>query len=430
MKRYSIILLFSFICFTKLIAQSASLETLLFELPDVSFEKIETPEGYQSAYMLKVKQPIDHSDTSKGYFHQKVYLSHLSFDAPSVIITQGYTKNSNSIFELSRVLKANQIDVEHRYFGDSSPKEIDYDYLNLKQVTADLHHIRTLLGNIYKNKWVSTGVSKGGSTTVFYRYFYPEDVDVSVPYVAPINNSFEDKRIYKFFDTIGTAKCRNKIQNFQKDILKNREEILPLLKFYSLGRNVHYSYLSLEEAFELTVLEYPFSFWQWGTSCEDIPFKNASIEDKTKHLIKVCDMSFFADETMTKYASHYYQSAEEFGYYGYETKDFKKLLKALPKGKNPHAAFTPNHMKVPFKGDELLSDVSKWLKKKGDHFIYIYGGNDTWSATGVPKSKSVDSQWFVLKGKHHGNARIKNFTDSERARFNKTINDWLGLELE
>ncbi|MCR8666920.1 hypothetical protein NO995_04460 [Aestuariibaculum sp. M13] len=429
MKIYNLVFAFCLAFFNQVVAQHADLETQLFDLPDVSFEKIDTPEGYQSAYVLKVKQPIDHSDASKGYFQQKVYLSHLSFDAPSVIITQGYTKAKNSVFELSDILKANQIDVEHRYFGDSSPESIDYDYLNLKQATADLHHIRELLGEIYKGKWVSTGVSKGGATTIFYRYFYPNDVTVSVPYVAPINNSFEDERIYKFFDTIGAAKCRNKIENFQKDILKHRKEVLPLLEFYSLGQNVHYTYVNDEQAFELSVLEYPFSFWQWGSDCDDIPSKNASIEDKVKHLIKVADVTFFSDETMKKYASHYYQSAEEFGYYGYEIEDFKGLLKALPKDKNTHAAFTPDHMKVDFKGGELLTDIGEWLKTEGNHFIYIYGGNDTWSATAVPKSDAVDSQWFVLKGKHHGNARIKNFTTSERERFNKTIKDWLGISL-
>ena len=430
MKSYIIGFIYCFLFSALSSAQSSKLDTLLFELPDVSFEKIEAPDGYKAAYVLKVKQPLDHFDHSKGYFHQKVYLSHLNFSAPAVIITQGYSRNKNSVFELSQLLQANQIDVEHRYFGESLPKEMDYSYLNLKQVTADLHHIKNLLGSIYQGKWVSTGVSKGGSTTIFYRYFYPDDVDVSVPYVAPINNAFEDQRIYKFFDTIGTSKCRRKIKNFQKQVLKHRKQILPLLKFYNLGKNAKYTYLEEEEAFELAVLEYPFSFWQWGTSCEDIPPATTTIEEKTKHLIKVSDVTFFSDEIMEKYGSHYFQSAEEMGYYGYETDELKDLLKALPKGKNPHAAFTPNKMEVEFKGQDLLKDVNKWLKTMGDKFIYIYGGNDTWSATGVPESNLVDSKWFVMKGIHHGNARIKNFTETHKQRLIKTLNDWLELDLK
>lgn len=410
-------------------AQDSNFETLLFELPDISFEKINTPKDYEQAYILRVKQPIDHSDPSKGHFRQKVYLSHKGLDTQTVIITQGYSRNENKIFELTELLGANQIDVEHRYFGESIPDTLDYRYLNLKQVTADLHHIRELLGSIYKNKWVSTGVSKGGTTTLFYRYFYPNDVDVSVPYVAPINNAFEDQRIYRFLDTIGTVSCRNKILDFQKDILQRRKEVLPLLKFYNLGKEANYNYVTEEQAFELSILEYPFAFWQWGSKCDSIPSKNTSIEEKVKHLIDVSDITFFADGDMTKYASHYYQSAEELGYYGYEIDDFKDLLKALPTDKNPHAAFTPNHMEVEFKGKKLLSNISEWLRTKGNHIIYIYGGSDTWSATMVPKSDKVNSQWFVLKGIDHREARIKNFSDSQKDKLIKTLNDWLDLNL-
>ena len=37
---------------------------------------------------------------------------------------------------------------------------------------------------------------------IFYRYFYPNDVDLSIPYVAPINNAYEDKRLYKFMKNL------------------------------------------------------------------------------------------------------------------------------------------------------------------------------------------------------------------------------------
>ena len=87
-----------------------------------------------------------------------------------------------------------------------------------------------------------------------------------------------------------------------------------------------FTYLNLGEAFEYTVLEYPFSFWQYGRDCALIPSENASIEDMTAYLLGVSDITFFSDQMMKDYASHYYQSATEMGYYGYETKDFEGLL--------------------------------------------------------------------------------------------------------
>ena len=216
-------------------AQTTSLEDLLFNLPDVKFKKIESPNSTELTYELNVKQPIDHSDIQKGFFYQKVYLSHKGFDKPTVIVTQGYQVAQNREQELTELLNANQLNIEHRFFGESLPDSLNYNYLNLKQATADIHHIRQLFDQIYSQKWISTGISKGGSTTIFYRYYYPDDVDVSVSYVAPLTNTFEDKRIYNFLDTIGSNECRQKIKQFLTRLLENRERVIPLLHFYSLG---------------------------------------------------------------------------------------------------------------------------------------------------------------------------------------------------
>ena len=410
-------------------AQSQNLEELLFELPDVIFKEIEPTKDYGPTYKLKIKQPLDHSDISKGYFYQKVYLTHKGFDRPIVMNTAGYNRNKNSIYELTELLKANQINVEHRYFGESIPDSLDYDYLNMNQVTADLHHINKLFNKIYSGKWISMGISKGGATTIFYKYFYPNDIDVSVPYVAPINKEYEDKRIYTFLDTIGSEECRNKIESFQIRLFEEREKILPFLKYYSLGADMEYSYHTLEEAYEYTILEYPFSFWQGGKSCDSIPDEYASIDDLTEYLISFDLFSLYSDNSVNWGGSHYYQSATEMGYYGFEIDDFRKYIKVLPKEKNPYAAFVPNKMKVEFDGT-LLKKVNKWIENDGNKFIYIYGSIDTWSACAVKPSKKVDSKWFFLDGKHHSNARIKNMNEEEKQVLISTLENWLSIDIE
>jgi len=410
------------------LAQTDTLETLLFELPDVVFKKIETAKNYKATYELSVKQPVDHSDASKGFFHQRVFLSHRGFNLPTVMITEGYDRPKNRINELTELLNGNQILIEHRYFGKSIPDTLDYNYLTLKQVTNDLHHIKELFKDIYQNKWLATGRSKGGATTLFYRYFYPKDVDVSVNYVGPINNAFEDKRIYKFLDTVGTKACRNKIESFQRYLLKNRRKILPLLKTYSLGANAKYTYHNIEKAFEFAVMEYPFSFWQYGHNCDDIPDGTTSYIDAVKYFTSVSDITFFGDKATNGYAPHYYQSATEFGYYGYETSGFKGLLTELPTDQNPHAAFTPNKMKAPFNGD-LLNKINAWLPNQGNKIVHIYGTLDTWSASAVPTSNKVDAIWFFMNGKHHGNARIKTMNPTEKKQLVSTLERWLSIKI-
>ncbi|GAA0717827.1 S28 family serine protease [Aquimarina litoralis] len=410
-------------------AQTLNIEARLLNLPDVTFEKVISSRNSKITYKLKVKQPIDHADPKKGFFFQKVFLTHKGFDSPTVLIIQGYQANRNRIHEVTKLLNANQLNVEHRFFGESKPDSLNYKYLNLQQVTSDLHHIRMLFDKIYPTKWISTGISKGGSTTIFYKYFYPNDVDASISYVAPLTNSFEDKRIYKFLDSIGTKECREKIKKLQFRLLKSREEVVPILRQYSERAGWTFTYLSIEKAFEFAVLEYPFAFWQWGHSCDKIPNEESSLEETLTYFLRVDPISLFNDQLIERYGSHYYQAATEMGYYGYEIKDFKNLLFSLPVDTNPHATFLPNKMTVTFDG-ELLGKVHDWVQSKGNNFIFIYGENDTWTSCAVPENDTMDAEWFIMKGKHHGNARIKNMNDSDYKRICSTLERWLNLNID
>lgn len=406
------------------VAQTGKLESLLFELPDVSFKKLDVPKGYEAAYELMIKQPLDHQNPNGKTFYQKVYLAHKNFEAPAVIITEGYDRPSHRIYELSEIMAANQVQVEHRYFGKSLPDSLDYTYLTLEQATADLHKVNQLLKKLYPKDWISTGISKGGQTTLFYRYFYPNDVDASVPYVAPLNTSVEDTRIYTFLDTVGTQECRDKIFNVQKRLLQNRDECLQKLKWYSKGAEKTYSYLNLEQAYEYAVLEYSFSFWQWGSACNELPDDKVSMDSLFSHFLKVSDPGFFSDQDIAKYASHYYQAGTQMGYYGYDISKFKKWLKALPVHQNPSAVFMPGKIPVSFTPD-FTQKVSNWIQGQGDRFIYINGNSDTWSATAVRPSPGRDALWYFLPGKDHAMARIKNLAPEEKSNIVATLKRWL-----
>lgn len=435
MKFKTIILIYSLLQFNTAFAND--IETLLFDLPNVSFTKIKTVEGFKATYKLKVKQRIDHTDDSKGYFYQQVILNHQGFEQPMIIITEGYSLPTIIATELSSLLKGNQLSVEHRYFGESIPslymtdkkETLNYAYLNLKQISADYHHINVLFKSIYQHKWLSSGRSKGGVTTLFYRYYYPDDVDASVQYVGPINRAFDEPRFESFFKTVGTQFCRDKLTSFQRYLLNNSDHILPLIKAYSLGAKAEFTYMTIEQAFEYSVMEFQFSFWQYGHNCDDIPDDSVTYFDAVKYLIKISDVTFLGDKSIKKYASHYIQSATELGYYSFNTHAFKDLIKYLPTDNSPHAAFVPKEVSVSFNG-QLLREINAWLPKHGHKIIHIYGELDAWSASAVPPSEKVDSLWYVLKGKHHKNALIEEMTRKEKKKLVKTLERWLSIEID
>jgi hypothetical protein len=404
-------------------AQVDAIEKQLFELPDLIFKPIDTPKGFEAAYELHIKQPIDHDNPEMGHFYQRAYLSHRSFEAPMVLATEGYSRPSNRMYELTNYLDANQVDVEHRYFGTSSPDSLDYRFLNLKQVAGDLHRIRTLLGRIYGQPWVTTGISKGGQTTIFYRYFYPDDVAASVPYVAPLNLELTDDRIYAFLDTVGSDACRKAIREVQFRLLRKRDEVLPLLRWHAKGAGLAFSYMSIEKAFEYAVLEYPFSFWQLGHDCESIPEEDATTDALLEHFVDVVGLAFYSDASMEAYGSHYYQAGDEMGYYGFQTAPFNNLLKEI-KEEEPTAIFMPGKAKMNFEPG-FVKEVYEWTQRGADKMIYIYGAIDTWTATGVPVSKKVDAHWYIMPGEDHGSARIKNLSEEQREELLSQLKAWI-----
>src|SRR5512146_1036456 len=166
-------------------AQEDELLKQLKALPDVAeVNPIKADSMFKAGYELRVRQPLNHADPNGKTFLQSVYVAHVGYDRPVLFETEGYSAPARSGSyprELTRILKSNQIVVEHRFFGKSCPDSLEWRYLTTKQAADDHHHITTLLKSIYKGKWMSSGTSKGGQTTLFYRYYYPQDVDASIP---------------------------------------------------------------------------------------------------------------------------------------------------------------------------------------------------------------------------------------------------------
>lgn len=404
------------------------LEKLLYELPDVIFKKLEPSPSFERTYLIKIKQPIDHDDVSKGFFYQKVFLTHKGFDRPTVIVTEGYAMWENSDYELTELLNANQIKVEHRYYGESMPDSVEYRYLSFEQAAADYHYVQQLFSRIYKGKWISTGHSKGGVGAIIYRYFYPDDIDVCVPLAAPIILSNSDQRFIAFLDTIFGADCSDKIRSFQIRLLENRESILPLIELYALGAKLKFTYLSLEQAFEYAVLEYPSCLLEYS-SCEEIPDDDESIPNIVKHFLTVLKFEWFGDEFRNNFSSFFYQAATEMGCYAYNTNGLENLLVVAAQ---PISFIAPHRTSIKYDG-RLMNDVIEWLNAKGDKFIYVYGAMDYWSAGAVPQNKDVDSEWFFLKDKRHLETletNVSEMTDSERKKMISILENWLSLEIE
>ena len=127
----------------------------------VSIEKRETVSHFDENYEIWFEQPIDHNNPERGTFRQRVFLGFENPSEPVFVELRGYNIGSEKAGELANHYEANQLTIEHRYFTNSRPKEIDWNTLTIENAAKDQAIIVDVIrATLYPN-----------SKFIFYRDF-------------------------------------------------------------------------------------------------------------------------------------------------------------------------------------------------------------------------------------------------------------------
>jgi len=402
-----------------------SLMARIEKLPSVKDVKRLASKDFKDKYVLYIEQPVSHKDPSLGKFRQRVFVMHAGLDRPTVLVTEGYgasyAGNPNYREEISRLFNTNIIFVEHRYFLESTPENKDWKYLTAENSAFDLHNVTMIFREVYKKKWIATGISKGGQTALLYRAFFPDDVHITVPYVAPLCKGVEDGRHEPFIANFaGTPDQRAKILAFQREVLKRRATLQPMFDSFCNEKRYEFN-LPLEEIYDYSVLEFSFALWQWGSNTDEIPALDADDKMIFAYWMKISSPDYFVKESPT--TSFFIQAAKELGYYGYDTKPFEGLLKIKSSKGYLAKLFLPQDQKFKF-SKKLSKKLEKFVATTTSKMIFIYGEYDPWSAVMVNEPKS--SNIVVVNdpaGSHR--ARISTLPEESRQRVVSLLERWL-----
>lgn len=377
-------------------------------LPGVSAQESTTSEDRAQGlrrFTMTIEQAVDHFSPESATFPQKLVLLHRDFAEPMVLQTSGYVIFGVKLSALARTFATNQLQVEHRFFGDSVPENKDWKMLTVRQSAADFHQIVETFKKLYPARWVNTGRSKGGMTSIFHRRFYPGDLDGTLAEVAPISYATEDSRYINFVDHVGGdayLACRARLYEVQSTLLRRRAEIEPGIagEFSMVG--------SLDRAFEDAVLELPFIFWQYGNpadsrfGCDHIPAPDASADDLAAFLDAVNGVDGYNNKSMEIFQPYYLQAAYELG--GPATKldhlqgqvlypyDLAHLLPA-----EAQVEFTPATMR----------DIQAWVAGESHELMFVYGEFDPWTAGAfrtVNQSAGTNNYWYQQPRGNHGSS--------------------------
>ncbi|WP_122982036.1 S28 family serine protease [Actinoplanes teichomyceticus] len=401
----------------------------LAAVPGLSVVSETQASGYRF-FVLTYRQPADHRRPGAGAFEQRLTLLHRSDDAPVVLATSGYGLPANprpAQTEPTALLGANQISVEHRFFTPSRPAAADWSDLDIWQEATDEHRIVTAFKTLYSGRWIQTGASKGGMTSVYHRRFYPGDVDGVVAYVAPDDVVNPADRAYdRFFDTVGTPECRAALDDVQREALRRRDRLVPRLAADAAAQGWTFDRTigTADRSFEMTVLDAVWAFWQYSTvaDCATVPAATATDDQLYGWVDTVAGWSFYTDQALEYYWPYYYQAATQLGWPSLRFEHLRGL-RAYPglytANSSLPAELRRRHNPVP------MIDVDLWVRTAAPRMLFIYGENDPWGAERFTPSKR-DSALYVAPGANHG-ANISKLNAQDAAQATATLRRWAGV---
>ena len=440
----------------------------------------EEPDVPEEVTSFLFEQPIDHKNPAAGTFSQYCVLHYKGSKHTTVLHTHGYsiTTSKNAKvrqLELAKILDANYLAVEHRYYyrsivglteedtikGIPSTKVQNeyWKYNTAEQSTADLHNIVTALkeSGYFDGKWVSSGVSKNGILTALYAYFYPNDMDVYVPFCAPFCDGAETTGIGKWL-TNESGKG-TKLQKDVWDVLKRmttdedlRKELVKLYK-EEYGDDAKIKKYSPETA--MLALTYAYManmFYKFCYRPTDewegvIPKENSSAElyygfitlgknkywDRLNKLRDLCMSSRRAASSWTlKFHSflntiYFVHAASELGYFLYDWTILPENHVLTPSNlawlkKNQTIKRYNRWYDVKYDDGELMKSFLDFVKNNRNKdkckMLFVYGGNDPWTGAAIPDPDKDDpcvKKYVVPNGTHNPN------TTGQRIRTTSSI---------
>lgn len=383
--------------------------------------------GYRY-FLIDFEQPVDHAAPDGQRFSQRIALHHRSESAPTVLASTGYGLflPYQYLEEPSLLLDANQLFVEHRFFSPSRPDPADWTKLDIEQAAADHHRIVEAFRAIYDGRWISTGASKGGMTSVYHRRFYPDDVAGTVAYVAPLSYGLDDQRYVTFLAEVGSEPCRQALRDFQREVLLRRAAMLERATAQAVQDGYSYDIFGLDPTLESSVISVPFAFWQYGGSylCADIPTSGATDDEVWSFLEQVSPVSGGADDSLLWFEPYYWQAYTELGAPGIDTSHLSDLLLY-------DLSAIDDLPSVPIEPEldaAAMQDIASWVATDGEGLLFVYGDSDPWTAGAFELGGATDSYRLFAPGQNHY-AQINVLGSSDAQIAYDALESWAGVSI-
>ncbi|MEE1937995.1 aminopeptidase [Streptomyces sp. TRM 70361] len=408
--------------------RSTDIADRLRAVPGLRLVEEEPVDGHRFL-VLEYRQPVDHRRPWKGTFQQRLTVLHKGENRPTVFHTSGYGLGTGPArSEPARLLDGNQVSMEYRFFASSRPRPADWSKLDIWQGASDQHRIFRALRRVYGGTWISTGTSKGGMAAVYYRRFYPRDMDGTVAYVAPNDViDAEDSAYDDFFANVGPEECRDRLNAVQREVFLRREELVARYEERTRAAGGTFEVVGgADRAFESAGLDLVWAWWQYNGEwqCPWIPEPSADTGELYDFLDETADLSFYTDQGLDYYTPYHYQAGTELGSPSFGTPHLAGLLRH-PDVHRPRSR-VPREIPMRFH-KWAMDDIDWWVRTRAERMLFVYGENDPWSAERFRTDPGcADCHVLVAPAAHHG-ANIGMLAEDDRATATGALLEWAGL---
>lgn len=367
------------------------------------------------AFLLEFRQPENHRRPQGVTFLQRLVLIHQDENAPMVLFTTGYGMFGDPLqfvwylAEPTAALGANQLAVEHRFFGTSIAPNADWRHLNVEQSANDSHRIYEVFSQIYGASWIGSGASKGGLTALLHERYFPDDLEGVVAYVAPITFGDSDPRYIPFVDGIGPADgfCRGRVKDMTIEIVERRAEAAQYLLQSDPAAGM-FSLSALEAIIAYAVYVYHWTFWQYLGSdsvCASLPPRGAPIDVIVPwfgiDLAGFLDQGRF-DPELTPYS---YQVAFELGSPAVDSSYLEPVLLQVDFSEFPEIVVDPEPWGAPpLPSAQPMLELDAFLRTDAERVLGIYGAWDPWTAGMITLDFANDGHTLIAPGLNHAAA--------------------------
>jgi len=403
-----------------LTCEESTLAASLAELPDVaSVAETDCGDyvvGPARCFAIEMTQPTDHANAASPTFLQHLFLVHRGCDRPTLVADWGYSNEYFWDFELSLLYQTNDLWIEHRYQGESVPDTADWDWtqLTIENGAGDMHQVIAAFRPLYQGRWVSTGASKGGITATYHKYFFPDDVDGAIPYVAPASRARIDPAYQDYLAENLPAGCAGRLRDVQVAALTTRRTMMLRRLTDIVGPGAEAEWLEqLTESFD-------WSFWQyWGQSyCNQVPRSSASNAEFWQFFHDFSYLGWGASPSSNPMGSDgalYYEWLTEQGFALQTNSAVAPLLEqpsALATMEDNFRAMFPA-VALPEYDGAVTAAVRSWVRDEAEDVLLIYGQYDPWSGGAMAAPAMTSSARYFVPAATHG-AQISALAEEER----------------